>query len=75
MPDTITDSYLIGILEGRAMMSEMKVRGEVITNAEMQAFVDNARANIKRGFARELADVFKGERDFWLNQMKKERTK
>lgn len=72
MPDTVTDSYLIGILEGRAMMSEMKARGEVITNAEMQAFVDNARANIKRGFAREFADVFKGERDFWLNQLKKE---
>ena len=75
MTDILTDSYILGILEGRAMMSEMKVRGEVITNAEMQAFVDNARANIKRGFARELVDVFRGERDFWLNQLKKERTK
>jgi hypothetical protein len=37
----------------------------------MQPKYINCTANLARGFARELADVFRGERDFWRGQIKK----
>lgn len=71
MTSTVTDSYLLGIREGRSLLQSIKARGESVTIADMQAFADNCASNLRRGFARELSDTFKGERDFWLNQIKR----
>lgn len=71
----VTDSYLLGIKEGRALYREIRVRHGLVSREDMRAlaqlFEANCTANLARGFARELADVFRGERDFWRGQIKK----
>jgi len=69
---TVTESYLMGIREGRALLRSMQQRDETVTRADMEAFAANCTAQLARGFAREMADMFRGERDFWRGQMKRE---
>jgi len=67
---TVTDSYLIGIREGRSLLRSIQARGETVTRQDMEAFAANCSAQLCRGFARELSDVFRGELDFWRNQIR-----
>lgn len=67
----VTDSYILGIKEGRALYREIRAQHRLVTREDMRAFEANCTANLARGFARELADVFRGERDFWRGQIKK----
>lgn len=71
MTQTITESYLLGISEGRSLLKSIEARGETVTTSDMQQFADNCTAQLSRGFARELSDTFRGERDFWRNQIKR----
>ena len=66
--NTVTDAYLLGIREGRDLLRSLDAAP---TLNEMRAFADNCATQLKRGFSGEMRDVFKGERDFWLNQIKR----
>lgn len=64
MTQTVTDAYLLGISEGRSLNAPPSL-------SDMIAFRDNCAAQLKRGFDRTMSDMFKGERDFWANQIRK----
>ena len=63
---TVTECYLLGIREGRDYLKQFAPSIE-----EMRALAANCETLLKQGFAREMADVFRGERDFWRNQINK----
>lgn len=65
----MTQEYLLGIREGRALLKSIRDRGEEITRADAKRFMDNCSENLKRGFDKPMADMFRGERDFWANQI------
>lgn len=71
--ETVTAAYLLGIGEGRSMLKGMKARGEVIDAATISALIDNLTRCLAQGFAREMADTFRGERAFWRNQLRLDR--
>ena len=62
---TYTESYLLGIAEGRALL---KASGS-FTTVGMRSLADNC-ATLMRGASATMRDVYKGERDFWRNQTK-----
>ena len=67
MTTHINGAYLDGIGEGRGFLKA----NPDLTREEMQGCLDNAKENMKRhSFA--MKDYFRGERDFWKNQLKKE---
>jgi hypothetical protein len=65
---TVTDLYLLGIREGREMSAFLNKTGEPL---DIPAILKNLETNLKRGFSREMSDVFRGERDFWKHQQRK----
>lgn len=66
----VSSIYLAGIREGRSLYNTIIARGETVTRDECQAFADNCAAQLKRGFDSAMKDMFRGERDFWLNKIK-----
>lgn len=63
----ISDAYILGIKDGRAFLNAFPG----LTLAEKTACLENCKRQLKRGFAQPMRDLFKGERDFWINQIKK----
>lgn len=62
---TVTQAYLDGIREGRAVF-----KAEGLANAA--AHLDNIQRTIKGfGAQSEVGQMLRGERDFWHNQLKK----
>lgn len=63
--NTVTLHYLDGIKEGREIFKREGM-------AYAQARLDNLRRTMK-GFAKgsPVGDMLRGERDFWINQLKK----
>lgn len=61
----ISPYYIEGIKEGRAMLDK---HGTSIAHDELQNIV----STIKRGFdaSSPVGQMLRGERDFWLNQLK-----
>lgn len=69
MSNNVTQEYLDGIREARSLLKSIRDRGEKVTRADAKRFMDNCSENLKRGFDKPLADMFRGERDFWKNQI------
>lgn len=62
----VTEAYILGIKEGRAYRNAWPDE----TKSDMQRHIDNLTALI-RTHSGDLKESFKGERDFWRNQLKK----
>ena len=63
---TVTDAYLLGIKEGRALLNAFPD----VTPQEMRRHAQNCSELVKR-HSGVMRDTFRGERDFWNNQIKK----
>jgi len=66
MAKTVTAEYLAGIREGREYLNSHKPDVQ-----EMALILANVRETAKRFSAGPVKDILKGERDFWINQIKK----
>jgi hypothetical protein len=69
MTATVTQSYIDGIRDERALFNQCKAQGD-----NMQETARAALANIiatKAGFTGEVGEYLNGARDFWRNQLKK----
>jgi hypothetical protein len=67
MAKTVTTEYLAGIREGREYLNSHKPDVQ-----EMTLILANVRETAKLFSAGPVKDMLKGERDFWINQIKKE---
>lgn len=65
MQNQVSDAYILGIKEGRSLLAH----NPDFTLQDMQACAENCK-RLARDFSQPMRDVFKGERDFWLNQIK-----
>lgn len=63
---TISQAYALGISEGRALLKE----NPGFTRADMQRCMENA-SDCMRTHGGDMREAFKGQRDFWKNQIKK----
>lgn len=66
MEKNVTQEYILGITEGRSLL---KSTPHSIT--DMQRHVDNIGTLLSRRPSKEMGDTYRGERDFWKNQIKK----
>lgn len=62
----ISDAYILGIKEGRAMLKACPD----MSKDDMRAAMGNCTV-LMREHSQPMKDVFKGERDFWKNQLEK----
>jgi hypothetical protein len=66
MQKTISESYILGIKEGRQFLNANpnltidEIKNEIAANKKLA-----------RQFSGDMKESFKGTRDFWLNQLKK----
>ncbi|MDE2426685.1 MAG: hypothetical protein KGO96_12335 [Elusimicrobia bacterium] len=71
MPATYSQAYLLGIREGRALLKARQTAGD--SPAELlelaRATHANCVDNLARHFSGDMAEAFRGERDFWANQI------
>lgn len=65
MTATVSEAYILGIKEGRSFLSN----NPDLTLQEMAGCAENCK-RLARDFSQPLKDTFKGERDFWINQIK-----
>jgi len=68
---TVTQAYLLGIRDERAVLREMQARGEydpAIDAPAMLASIEQTRA---RGFSGDMAEYMRGGLDFWRGQVAK----
>lgn len=65
MVDTVTESYLLGIKEGRDYKNRFSP-----DRAEIGEMIANLNKLISMRFNKTTADTYRGERDFWKNQLK-----
>ena len=63
---TVSQSYLMGIREGREYLKHFKPDLDA-----MQGVLANIKSTLRMGFSGEVGDMLRGERDFWINQIKK----
>ena len=69
MSQTVTHAYLMGIREGREFWQKMEREGRA--NLETaQECLGHVRECLGMGFAGDLRDMMRGERDFWLQRIK-----
>lgn len=61
---TISQAYILGIKEGRAMLNASP-------EIDRQAAYDNAK-RLALSHSGDMKDLFRGERDFWKNQLKEQ---
>lgn len=64
---TVTAAYLLGIKEGRAFLRAnpgLSIDG-------MRACLATSQLLLRSGFSGDVAEMFRGERDFWKNQIKR----
>lgn len=60
---TITRAYILGIKEGRSLL-------KAYPDIDKQSALDTAR-KLARQHSGDMKDMFRGEADFWKNQLKK----
>lgn len=68
---TVSAAYLLGIREGREILNFNRAdfdANPLQFSREMLASVNSVR---RQGFAGDMAEFMKGERDFWRNQISK----
>ena len=68
---TVSQAYLLGISEGRAALRYLQARGEYEGLPDARAMLATSERLLGQGFAGEMRDCLKGERDFWRNQISK----
>lgn len=66
MTKTISQAYILGIKEGRALLKA----NPDFNRDDMMAILDNIKSTLKMGFASDVAEMLRGERDFWKHQLK-----
>lgn len=66
-----TQAYILGIQEGRALLTATPD----LDRADMIDILDNITSTLKRGWSAEVADMLRGERDFWKHQLGEERAR
>ncbi len=65
---SVSQAYLLGIREGRAMLRQLE-RDGMATIETIRRALQNSRDCLELGFHGEARDAIKGERDFWSNQL------
>lgn len=65
---SVSQAYLLGIREGRAMLRQLE-RDGLATVETIRRALQNSRDCLELGFHGEARDAIKGERDFWSNQL------
>jgi hypothetical protein len=73
MTQTVSQYYLDGISEGRAMLNAWKAEGMADTDlpALAQAHLDNIKRTARSFDAQSpVGQMLRGERDFWRNKLK-----
>lgn len=60
-----TEAYIMGIKEGRQLLTA----NPDYTREDIQAIIANIKSTL-RGFSGDVAEMLRGERDFWVNQLK-----
>lgn len=66
---SITGAYIDGIKEGRSFLNA----NHGLTLEEMKKELDSS-ARLMRSHSDAMKDYFKGQRDFWKNQIKKRKS-
>jgi len=65
---TVTQAYLLGISEGRAAFRALGPGDDL--SADARTTLDILQTLLRQGFAGDMRDCLRGERDFWRNQVK-----
>lgn len=60
-----SESYILGIKEGRSFLTH----NPDLTVQDMVEEIESCK-RLMREFSQPMKDVFKGQRDFWINQIK-----
>lgn len=68
MTTTINGAYLDGIKEGRVFLKNFPEQSN--NRDDIKKHIANAKENIER-HSGAMRDCFRGNRDFWQNQLKK----
>lgn len=68
---TVSQSYLDGIRDERAILRQAIADGETDLAALARDMLDNINRTIAQGWSGEMAEYMRGSRDFWRNQVKK----
>ena len=66
---TVSDAYLLGISEGRSLLRSMQSRGDYSPDMAPELLASAKRA--AKGQSGTMAQVARGEIDFWRNQVAK----
>lgn len=62
---TVSHAYITGIKEGRELLKQ----NPNYNCDDIQAIIENTNDTLK-GFTGDVADMLRGERDFWKHQLK-----
>lgn len=68
---TVSQSYLDGIQDERAILRQAIADGETDLAGFARDMLDNINRTIAQGWSGEMAEYMRGSRDFWRNQAKK----
>jgi hypothetical protein len=63
--NTVSAAYIMGIKEGRKLLQS----NPDFTREDIQVIISNIKSTL-RGFSGDVAEILRGERDFWINQLK-----
>ncbi len=69
MGKTVSQAYVMGIQEGRAMWQCLQSEGRA-NLASARECLGHVRECLSMGFAGDIAEMMRGERDFWLQRIK-----
>ncbi len=69
MSRTVTHAYVMGIGEGRAMWQRLDREGRANLESAREC-LGHVRECLGMGFAGDIAEMMRGERDFWLQRIK-----
>ena len=70
-PQTVSQAYLLGISEGRAMLQTHERLNGPLSLTDARQFLRNCEDCLGMGFSGETLDCLKGERDFWRLKVKR----
>lgn len=68
---TVNDGYLMGIKEAREIKNELEADGIVLTSDVVHRLLQTEIELCVQFRGSEVADLYRGSRDFWKLQLKK----
>lgn len=68
---TVNDGYLMGIKEAREIKNELEADGIVLTSDVVHRLLQTEIELCAQFRGSEVADLYRGSRDFWKLQLKK----